>query len=298
MNRNYTIILMHEAVSPITHMEGVAGNVAVLMRHSTLYEGMQHRVPCLTGNALRNRLLREPSAHLLKTRLGLYGKLSTHQDRFLTSGQERSVKGNSVDIGLMRRGYELMPHVRVLGGTLPTEVVTGRASVGFGVLSCRETKRDRAAIIPSDWGIEDRELLSYQSMIELRQYTRMSDDVETPLREGEKRERSMMPFSSYTVVSGSVFMQRIDLANCRDIDAGMACAAIEMWDGTIGGQKARGHGRLRTRYAVMVDRSPIDAQPMIDAYESHVESRKREMIDWIFAAVGESTPKDLVDAAG
>src|SRR5690606_7921391 len=137
-NSNYTIILMHESVSPITHMKGAVGNVATLMTGAVLHEGEAVDIPCLTGNALRNRMLREPSAQLLKSRLGLYGHLSAHQDRFLTSGQERSVKGNCVNVGLLRRGYELHPHVRVLGGTLPSEVVRGRASVGFGVLACRE----------------------------------------------------------------------------------------------------------------------------------------------------------------
>jgi len=297
VNSNYTIFLMHEAVAPITQMEGVSGNVAVLMRQSVLHEGGQHRIPCITGNALRNRLLREPSAHLIKSRLGLYGNLSTHQDRFLTSGQERSVKGNSVDVGLLRRGFELMPHVRVLGGTLPTEVVRGRASVGFGVLACRETSRDRRSLLPDDWPMENRDLMSYQSMVELRQYTRKSDDTETPLREGEVRERAMMPFSTYTVVSGSMFLQRIDLNNCREIDAGMACSAIESWDGTVGGQKSRGHGRLRTQYIIERDGKAIEAQPMIDSYEQHIEDHKQDMIAWLFEAVGEKVP-EVINASG
>lgn len=290
MNRNYTIICMHEAVSPISHMEGTHGNVAVLMRHAVLYEGEQHRVPCLTGNALRHCMLREPSAHILKTRLGLYGHLSPHQDRFLTSGQERSVKGNAVDVGLMRRGFEIHPHVRVLGGTLPTEVVRGRASVGFGVLMCRESQRDRKALVPQ-WGVEDRPLMSYQAMIEMRQYTRKSEDLDT--REGEQRDNAMMIFGGYTIIAGSVFIQRIDLNNCRDIDAGMACAAIEMWDGTIGGQKSRGHGRLNSTYAVLRDGAQVEAQPLVDAYEDHIEKNKQAMIDWIFEAVGEKTPEAL-----
>lgn len=297
-NERYTIILMHEAVSPITHMEGTSGNVATLMRQSVIHDGEADRVPCLTGNALRNRLLREPSAHILKARLGLYGHLSTHQDRFLTSGQERSVKGNSLDAGLLRRGFELHPHVRVLGGTLPSEVVSGRSSVGFGVLVCRETAREQQAIIPRAWWPDGHgPLLSYQSMVELRQYTRRSDDTETPLREGEKRERDMMIYATYTVASGATYLQRINLEACRAIDAGMACAAIEMWDGTIGGQKQRGHGRLETRYVVLKNGVFVDAASLIEAYMNHIEDHKQAMIDWIFEAVGESTPKELADAA-
>jgi len=295
-NSNYQLFVVHRAVSPITHMEGTTGNVAVLMRQGVLYEGSIHRVPCLTGNAMRNRMLREPGSHLLKTRLGLYGHLSAHQDRFLSSGQERSEKGNSVDVGLKRRGYELMPHMRLLGGTLPSQVIEGRAQVGFGVLCCRESRTARAAIIPHDWPMEESDLLSYQSMIEFRQYTRKSDDVDTHLRDGEVPDHSMMIFGGYTLVSGSVFVQRIDMRGCRDIDAGAACAAIELWDGTVGGQKSRGHGHLHCEYQLLCDGATVEAAPLIDAYEKHVEDHKQAAIDWLYEAVREPTPQGLASA--
>jgi len=295
VNADYTIYLMHKAVSPITHMEGKSGNVQLLMRQSILFEGSQHRIPCITGNAMRNRLLRDPSSRMLKERLGLNGHLSAHQDRFLSSGQERSVKGNSVDIGLMRRGYALHPHIRLLGGTLPTEVVGGRASVGFGVLCCRETKPMRESMIPPGWGVEDRELLSWQSMVELRQYVRKSDDDETVARESDASERKMMPFSWYTITAGSVFIQRITLNGVRDIDAGCAVAAIESWDGTVGGSRSRGHGLMDTSYCIFRNGHAVDGAPLAAAYDAHIEANKQAMIDWIFEAVGEKTPKELSD---
>lgn len=295
MKSRYTITVMHEAVSPITHMEGTAGNVAVLMRQSVMHNGEVHRVPCLTGNALRNRMLREPGAHILKARLGLYGHLTPHQDRFLSSGQERSIKGNSVDVGILRRGYELHPHVRVLGGTLPAEVVGGRSSVGFGVLVCRETVREQQAAIPPDWwqGFDPQNLMSHQSMVELRQYTRRSDDIDTVAVEPGKGERDMMIYSTYTISAGSVFVQRIELTGCREVDAGMACAAIEYWDGTIGGQKQRGHGHLRSQYVIARDGLEVSAGPLIASYMDHIDNNKQAMIDWLYEAVGEKTPEAL-----
>lgn len=277
MLNDMTIDLMLEAVSPITHMSGTEGNEAVLMREPVVSGGVVCHVPVLTGNALRHRALRSSGYLWMIAHLGMDAALTTAQANFLINGGAVSKSTRDADLKTIDRGVALIPLIRVLGGSLPDQIVPGRLKAGRGVMACREN-HPRLASMFGDWMDGIGTLRSAGDFVGPYQYTRgdASRYVSTPPIEGDGS--NLMIFSGEQVMSGAVFFSRMWLRRPTELQAGAMLHALRQWDGTLGGQSARGHGRFDVSLRVSPD---VDADGLVDQYLEYVDSHGDDIKDWL-----------------
>jgi hypothetical protein len=274
------IDLMLEAVSPITHMSGTEGNEAVLMREPVLSEGAMCSVPVLTGNAIRHRALRSSGYLWLIARLGLDGNLTAAQANFLVNGGAVSESTRDADLRLADGGATLIPLLRVLGGCLPGQILPGRAAVGRGVMACRENE-PRLRGLFGDWMDGVGRLRASGEFVAPYQYTRGDAGRYVRTDAMPTDASNLMIFSGESVVAGAVFFSRIRLRQPNDLQVGAALHALGQWDGVIGGQSARGHGRLDVSLRVVPS---VDAEALIAQYVEHVDAHRDEITTWLAEA--------------
>lgn len=278
--KTYEIRCLSEAMSPITHMSGTAGNEAIVAREPVVTPNGVRYIPFLSGNALRHRCLREPGMLWLIEEYGLRGVLTLPQLNFLLHGgnlTESNAHENTARIAEMKRTWPLL---RLLGGSLPNQILAGSCDSLRGTLVCEETRRYvDADLLPTE------RLLPAERFIGGYQYTRGDGGKEGIAIESEDAVSSLMIFSGQMVIAGSMFAHGFVLKHVSEVELGAALLSLSLWQshgGSIGGQAARGHGRLKT--AVAVD---ADAAVAIGAYVEYVNSVAVDAVKWlqdVFAA--------------
>lgn len=286
MSRTYTVLCLSEAAAPITHMARTAGNEAIVAREPVVSQAGVAWVPVLSGNALRHRLVREPGARWLIEEYGLAGKLSLLQLNFLMHGGNLTEGGgreNTARIAAMQR---LFPLLRLIGGTLPDQILAGSLLVGRGTLVCRENASALASLLPDGWRLPDNALHSAEHFVSGYQYTR-GDGRKTAsallAETGEPSDSNLMIFSGQAVTRGACFLHAFTLQHVAEVELGALAWSLRLWQqagGTVGGQGARGHGRLST--SVHCD---ADIEAATDAYVAHARSVKNEAVEWLNAAI-------------
>lgn len=298
MSRPRTIILLSEAVSPITHMAGTAGNVALLAREPVVTAHGVQRVPFLTGNALRHSLVRRPGWSRLVDDLGLRGSLTLDQANFLFHGGSLTVGGATEDLPRNAEWRRLFPLGALLGGCLPDQILPGTLKVHRGVLICRENVQ----AIRHDLGAaaDGLRFRAAADFLGAYQYTRGDAGKACAIAaDGDVRENSnMMIYSGETIVAGSAFVHGFTLADDGPVHLGALAAALDRWaasGGTIGGMAARGHGRLRAM--IVGGASADEVAEGLDAYRGHVEAHRDECAAWLARAFA-PRPADPKPARG
>ncbi len=281
MRKNYTIKCLSQSRGPITHMSGTAGNEAIVAREPVIVDGEIRHVPFLSGNALRHRCVREPGMMWLIEQYGLRGELTLTQLNFLIHGgnlTESNAHENTARIAEMHRTWPLL---KLIGGSLPNQILAGTMDVWRGSLVCRENARS----IGSDFALNGIELLSSESMIGNYTYTR-SDAAKLGIASQEMSaldpKSNLMIFSGQSVIAGSMFTHGFTVRGATTVELGALLWSLRLWKesgGTIGGAAAKGHGRLDTH---LVDLD-VAQDAVCQEYIDHAISMKDDAVKWLKA---------------
>jgi hypothetical protein len=289
--RTYEIHCLSEAVSPITHMSGSAGNESIVARERILTERGWMTIPFLSGNAMRHRAIREPGAKWLIDRYGLRGKLTLQQLNFLLHGGNLTMSTANENTRRIAEMHRCWPLLRLLGGSLPDQILTGSLHVWRGSLVCEENRQS----IASSFGVfPATRLLSSESFLTGYQYTR-GDAKKTGLaaeRDDLPTDSNLMIFSGQSVAAGAMWYHGFVVQEASEVELGALLLSLRLWQakgGTIGGNSRIGHGRLKLRLVNFED----DGQA-VNAYVAHVDSVIDDAIAWLndsFAKKAESKKK-------
>jgi hypothetical protein len=269
-------------------MMGVNGNEAIINREAIIDNGKINHIPVISGNALRHRLIREPGAYFVIGACNLAGKLNINQLNYLFNGGsliESSVSCNIKKIAVMQ---QILPLYRLLGGCLTNQIVQGSLCFGRGMLVCRENSERINKLLPEEFSFENS-IYPAERYVDQYQYTRgdasKMKDIDffaaiDELPTGETKEKSnLMIFNGQSIVAGTLFYSEIVLQNVSDLELGAALHSLSRWSGFIGGQGSRGHGKCKS-YLLGIDQG--EAVRLIAEYSTFVQSKKTEIIDWLF----------------
>jgi hypothetical protein len=282
---SYTIHCISEAVSPITHMSGTAGNEGIVAREPVHTPKGVVMVPYLSGNALRHRCVREPMALWLIDRYELRGKLSLLQLNFLLHGGNLTMSTAHENTRRIADMHEYWPFLRLCGGTLPDQILCGAMDCWRGTLICEENRSVLRRCLPD---IPDYRLLPGERFLSAYQYTR-GDAKKTGIakdRDDLQEQTNLMIYSGQSVTKGAMFHHGFALKHVSRIELGCLLLALRLWQstgGTIGGNARLGHGRLDMSLAGMVDDDTAVA-----AYVEHVDSVRDDAIRWLDLAFSKS----------
>jgi hypothetical protein len=301
VTRDYTVFCLSEAISPLTHMRGVSGNEALVMREPVTTPRGVVWVPSLSGNAIRHRFIREPGWRWLIERWGLAGQLTLPQLNYCFHGGNLTEGGGRENTRQIADMQRLFPLQRLLGGALPSQIVSGSLDVWRGRLVCEENRAGLAADLPADWELPAPVLRPAECFVSGYQYTRGDarktalDLLPSPNSDGERQRgenadgsSNLMIFSGQSVTRGALFTHGFVLKHVSELELGALYLSLRLWQaagGTIGGQASRGHGRLKTR--LFVD---ADLEAAASGYAAHCDATKEEACRWLaeaFAARGE-----------
>jgi len=303
MSQTYHVRILHEAITPIAHMRGNEGNVSVINRQEVMTPAGLVKMPVLSGNALRHRMIREPLAEHLVEAWGLSGRVTWECLNFLYHGGNLTGSTGREDTQRIAKLCRLIPFVRLLGGTLPDQILCGSVSVSDGLLVCREFAPAIRALFPasSGWEVPDG-LRCGEDYLGQYQHTRGDAAKTHPLRgpkeQGVDSDTNLMIFSGETVVRGALFAQRISLRSVSDLELGAMLFALRQWQasgGTVGGQSSRGKGYLQSAWHVeqaYADHpAPVDEDAPVAAYLNHVAAFKDEGVAFLLSIYGEPGAK-------
>jgi len=326
-----TIHCLSEALSPLTHMAGAAGNESIINRTKVLHGGRLHDVPALSGNAIRHSMVREPGAWLLGRECGLYGKLNIDQANYLFDGgalTESQTGGNMKAIAEMQG---LMPLVRLLGGSLRNQVVSGSLLVGMGALVCEENRVALRKLLPEELAFGLPALRPCEDYVANYRYTRgdaggspaLADEgeegeegrecdeeepgvAEEPGKAKKKAKQkegksNLMIYSGQHVTQGAVFYHSFILQNVGRLEVGALYAALKDWEaagGTVGGMARIGHGKLAT---AIYDGGRLDFEACETEYREHTAENAERIAGWLgraFPAKAKKAPGGPAGGAG
>lgn len=277
----FEIHCVSEAVSPITHMSGTAGNESIVAQEHLLTDRGPVTVAYLSGNAIRHRMVRRPGALWLIDRYGLRGRLNLMQLNFLLHGgnlTQSTAHENTRRIADMHR---LLPLLRLCGGSLPDQILYGALDVWRGTLVCEENRRSLALVAGQ---FPASRLMSAESFLSGYQYTRgdakklgMASD-----RDDIQGDSNLMIYSGQSVSRGALFHHGFLIKDASEIELGCLLLSLRLWQehgGTIGGKANIGHGRLQLSLLDVVDDGSS-----VDAYIAHVDSVRDDAVAWIESA--------------
>jgi hypothetical protein len=271
-------------------MMGTNGNEALINREAVIYKDEIRHLPVISGNAIRHKLIREPGAMFIIGVCNLAGKLNIDQLNYLFNGGSLVESSVSCNIRKIADMQAILPLYRLLGGCLKNQVVAGSLNVHRGMLICRENAERISSILPEGCAI-DAAIFPAERFIDQYQYTRgdatrMKDiDFFTAVDElntGEEKEKSnLMIFNGQTIVAGTLFYLGFVLNNVSDLELGALFHSLERWNGFLGGQGSRGHGRCKIS---LVESDTPNAKELVGAYKEHITSKREEIKAWLSEA--------------
>lgn len=282
--KTYRLTCLSKATSLLTHNSGVQGNEQIVMREGVSTDDGLRFVPVLSGNALRHRIVREPGARYLVDAWELRGNLSLDQLNWLFHGGNLSQSTAHVSLSRQQELFRLFPLIRLIGCSLPNQIVAGSLDCHRGTLVCRENSWRLKAATPEGWQADYAALRSAEHFIEQYQYTR--SDARHTARDlaptnGEDADSNLMIFGGQSVIAGAAFLHGFLARHVGDLELGCLLLSLRLWQahgGTIGGQASRGHGRLATSLHIAPD---VDQEAVIQKYTDHVASVRDEAVAFL-----------------
>ena len=288
-----TIQCLSEAISPITHASGTVGNESIVAREPVRTPRGVVMVPFLSGNALRHRAVRQPGVIYLIDELGLRRNLSLMQLNFLLHGGNLTQSTAHENTKRIAEMHALFPLLKLCGGSLPDQILSGSLHVWRGTMICEENRQSLQAFLdlPLD------RLLSAEAWLGGYQYTR-GDGKKTGVaqvpEDEEGQQSNLMIYSGQAVQRGAMFAHGFVLQHAGAVEVGALLWSLMQWQhsgGTIGGNSRLGHGRLHTE--LVMDAS-INAEECVEQYLKHVAANKEACVAWLqdaFAAKAEKPKK-------
>lgn len=275
------IHLISTALSPITHMHGVAGNVALLQREAVIDAfGKVCSVPCLSGNALRHALVRVPAARFMCDTVGMPQMSYQLADLLFHGG--RLTKANPLTASGTKELLKCVPFLALLGGALPGQILQGSLKVSRGILICRES----ADIIERRSGVHIQGVDGAESYVGSYLYTRGAE-ANNPEAIADR-----MIYEGECVRAGAKFYHTMTLENSDPLVIGCLLRALTDASKDIGGMGRIGHGELHIEwFCDEID----DAQKYMDDYTQFLKSTGAAVIDalsQLFGAAQESAQEE------
>jgi hypothetical protein len=166
--------------------------------------------------------------------------------------------------------------LRLCGGSLPDQILSGSLHVWRGTLVCEE---NRESLARSLGDIPQERLLSFEQFTSGYQYTRGDAKKRGIVAESEDDTTNLMIYSGQAVMRGAVFHHGFVLNHASDLELGCLLLSLRLWQlagGTIGGNARLGHGRLHTEII-----SGVDQELLVNAYVEHADSVKDDAIQWL-----------------
>lgn len=281
--KTYEIRCLSESLSLMTHMSGVAGNEAVVAKECVVGNSRRAWVPFISGNAIRHRMIREPGMLWLIDKYGLEGKLTLGALNFLLHGGNLVAsdgRENTKRIVEMNRTWPLL---RILGASLPDQILAGSMDVWRRTLICEE---NRNAI---DVAFEGKLFPASQFVVDYG-YTRgdvRRSMVEISNLSDQANKSNLMIFTGQAVQVGAMWAHGFILKHVSDLELGALLWSLRLWQatgGTLGGQASRGHGRLRCE----IVNPDFDQTTLCRAYVDYALSVKSEAVAWLHDALHEA----------
>lgn len=294
MTNSYKVCLWSEAISPITHMKGVEGNEALIAREPVSSPTGKRWVPCLSANAIRHRLVREPGGLYLIEAMGLKGKLSLKQLNFILHGGNLTDSTGREDTARIAEMQEAFPLFRLMGGALPDQILRGSLVAWRGTMVCEENRSRLALNMPEGFTLPAESLKPSEHYVEGYQYTR-GDAARRPewydetTRDPDAKS-NLMIFSGQSVIAGAVFSHGFEIPHGSDLEFGCLLHSLGLWQaegGSVGGMSSKGHGRLTT--SILGDVG--DVQALIAEYVKHVETNAERCRTWLEKVFRTKEPK-------
>lgn len=252
------IHMISTALSPITHMHGTAGNVALLQREAVIDAfGKVCSVPCLSGNALRHALVRVPAARFMCKTVGIDGMPYQLADLLFHGG--RLTKANPLTASGTRELLKCVPFLALLGGALPGQILEGCLKVSRGLLICRES----ADIIERRSGVRVQGIDGAESYVGSYLYTRGAEE------NNPEAVADRMIYEGECVRAGAKLYHTLTLENSDPLVIGCLLKALTDASKDIGGMGRIGHGELHIEwFCEDID----DAQKYIESYTQYLKA--------------------------
>lgn len=265
-------VLLFETLGPLTHGADTHGNEKLIRREAIQTPLGTRHVPTITGNSLRHRLVREIIADDIAT-----GQQWTKEQlRWLYNGGAIA-KSTNVDTQRIVRIRELMPHIDLLGCSLPDTIVAGRINMGIAWLACWETESIVNAVVPHEWQVSG--LQPAHEFTGRNQYYRHDATSRTPDRlvdaDRDGIDYAGMPHGGEHVVPGAMFVCGLSAAGLSELSQSCLIYSIEEWAtrySTLGGQSSRGHGQVKPYLWT-------DSDASSDLYREHWEKHKESVVE-------------------
>lgn len=267
-----TLHMLSTAVSPITHMHGTAGNVALLQREAILGEdGQVYSIPCLSGNALRHSLVRAPAARHLCEAVGLDAMPYQLADLLWHGG--RLTKATPLSAVATKDLLDGVPLLALLGGALPGQILQGCLKVSRGLLVCSEA----AALIERRSGVAVQSTHGAETFVGSYLYTRGAEE------NNPEAIADRMIYEGECVRAGSKFYHTMTLECASPLAAGCLIRALRDASKDIGGMGRIGHGELHIEWACggIADENALVAD--YDAFLNASADAIRESLLGLFA---------------
>jgi hypothetical protein len=230
--------------------------------------------------------------------------LNIDQANFLFYGgslTDSTVSDNLKKISAMQ---ELLPLIRLLGGSLKNQVLAGSLLVSQGMLICRENREILEKMLPFDIATEMPILRSCEDYIDRYQYTRGDAGKRTELLDGEyniEQDSNRMIYAGQNVIPGAVFYHSFVMQNVSRLEIGALYAALNDWQrllgGTIGGSARIGHGKLATEIHVDAPNffgDDLDLDDYESEYREYVKTNAGRIVEWL----GETFPSSAREESG
>lgn len=278
MLKTYKIICLSTALSPISHMSGTAGNVGIIAREWVMTRKGKLAVPMLSGNAIRHRCVREPGMRWLIDLYGLRGTLTLPVQNFLYHGgnlTESNAHENTARIATMHHAWPLL---RLLGGCLPNQILTGALDTWRGALVCEEN-RDYLQAVAGDV-VPSKRLKPAEEVVGNFQYTRGDAAKRGEAITTEEIPSNLMIYSGQAVNRGAMFLHGFLLKHVNRVELGAMLLSLRLWQeqgGTVGGNGRVGHGRFRTE--ILMD-GQLEKEAVAE-YVECVQGVKQDALDWL-----------------
>lgn len=254
-----TIHMLSTALSPITHMHGTAGNVALLQREAILgKDGQVYSIPCLSGNALRHSLVRASAAEYMCKAIDM--PLMPYQLADLMWHGGRLTKANPLTASATKALLDSVPFLALLGGALPGQILQGCLKVSRGLLVCDEA----ADIIERRSGVAVQNTHGAETFVGSYLYTRGAEE------NNPDAIQDRMIYEGECVKAGAKFYHTMSLETASPLAIGCLLKALTDASKDIGGMGRIGHGELHIEWAC-TDIAVGDERTLIDGYSDYLK---------------------------
>jgi len=226
-------------------------------------------VPHYSANSLRHELVREPLMWHLYQTLGLEfdRPLGTRTALFYNGGDLKK-SGTASTFWKRKRARNAYPSLALLGGATDSFLL-GESDLRVHTwLRCKENNRALGRV-----GLESD--ASAFDMIDRQTHTRHSGRIG-----GDGEDDNQMLYTFETIAPGAEIVARLGLTTyAQDLEVGALGAALQAFrelDMTLGGQSARGYGKI----GFEVVEGPDLVEP-VQEYEEYLEEHAEELRDGI-----------------